>query len=102
MRQQPPRLGSAAAADVSLAEIRGRRQRLAAAVKSALLALDRYPLGSFPSARQPQRDHERQMLELALAPLLAPAPEVEPPKNSPEADLQRVLKTLDEELELAR
>jgi hypothetical protein len=99
---RPARLGSAAAADVSLAEIRGRRQRLAAAVASALRDLERHPPAAFPNGRQAQRAHEQQVLEQALAALLTPAPEPELPKNSAERELAATLRCLDAELELHR
>jgi hypothetical protein len=102
MKNQSPRLGSTEAADRSLAEIRGRRQRLAAAVKSALNDLQRHPAMAFPNGRQAQRAHEQLVLEQALAALLAPAPEPEPAKNSPEQELAATLRCLDQELGLAR
>jgi hypothetical protein len=72
------RVGSSAAADELLSTIRGKRHRLAATVKAAVLELNRSPISSFPAARQEQARHELQALELALAALLAPAPEVMP------------------------
>ena len=88
------RIGSAHTADALLGEVRGRRQRLAAAVRSALLDLERYPSAAFPSTRQEQRTHEQQVLEQALAALLAAAPEVEPPRGTGDRELQRVLQEL--------
>jgi hypothetical protein len=70
-------MGSANAADGVLAELRGRRHRLAATVKSALLDLERQPVTTFPAARQAQAEHERLMLQAALEALLTAAPEVQ-------------------------
>jgi len=89
-----PKIGSAGAADSLLAEVRGRRQRLAGAVKAALLDLQRHPSTVFPSTRQQQVAHEQQVLEQALAALLAVAPEVEAPRGTVDRELQRVLREL--------
>jgi hypothetical protein len=85
---------STAAADASLADVRGRRNRLAVAIRGALMELERHPAAAFPLARQEQRAHEENVLGLALAALLAPPPEVEHPTGSIEHSLQEALQEL--------
>jgi hypothetical protein len=96
---------STTATDDALRYVRATRQRLAAAIRSAQLELDRLPQA--PLARQPQVEHERQALAQALAPLLLQPPAVESPKGSPDREIATTLRqmerqTLDEALELAR
>jgi hypothetical protein len=93
-----PRNGSTYAADVSLGDLRGRRQRLAASVRALLLDIDRYNSSSFPNARKEHLKHEKQCLEDALSSLLKPAPEIPLDKNDPARDFQ----SFDKQLGLAK
>ena len=87
--------------DSLLADFRGRRQRLAASVRAAMLTLDRYPAGTFPAASQKQRAHEQQALEAALAALLASVPATEPTQVV-DREIARSLRCLEAELELLK
>jgi hypothetical protein len=98
MRRYVPKTGSTYAADVSLGDLRGRRQRLAASVRSLLLDIDRYHSSSFPNARKEHLKHEKQCLEEALSSLLRLAPEIPLDKNDP---LRDVL-SFDKQLGLAK
>ena len=95
------RIGTTAGADVLLADIRGKRNRLALSIKAALLELERHPATSYPLARREHRAHEVTALEQALAALLEPAPASEPAQVA-DREIARSLRRLDAELELVK
>jgi hypothetical protein len=99
------RFSGAAAVDDALRYVKASRQRLAAAIRSAQLELERLP--QVPANRHAQVEHERQALAQALAPLLVQPPPVELPKGSPDREIATTLRqmerqTLDAALGLAR